>query len=90
MGRVAVVVVLKGPDVVSERQTVRGAVLAVWRALKRGGVLPDGGGIVLPVEYVNGEKSEYQVFGVDDVNAMIREGVLRVDVTGLSFGEKPE
>lgn len=88
MGRVAVVVVLEGPDAVTERQTREGAVLAVWRALKLGGVLPDSGGIVLPVEYINGEKAEYEVFGVDDVNIMIRERALSVDVTGRLFGEK--
>ena len=51
---------------------------------------PRDGGIFLPVEYINGEKSEYQVFGVDDVNTMVRERALRVDVTGFLFGEKPE
>lgn len=91
MARVAVVVVLEGPDAVSPAQSRRGATMAVMAALRAGAAQRDGlYGVWLTAEYINGEKTEYQVFGVDDVNTMIREGALAMDVTGWLFGEKPE
>lgn len=86
MGRVAVVVVLEGPDAVTERQTSRGAVVAVWQALRAGADQTHDIGMWLLVEYAHGEKVRFQVYGVDDVNTMIREGALSVNVTGFLFG----
>jgi len=87
MGRVAVVVVLEGPDAVTERQTCEGAVVAVVQAL-RGAALPKDGGIFLPVEYMNGEKAEYQVFGVEDANIMLRNRAVELTVTDVLFREE--
>lgn len=87
MGRVAVVVVLEGPDAVTERQTQEGAVVAVVQAL-RSAALPRDGGIFLPVEYMNGEKSEYQVFGVEDMNLMVRNRAVELVVTDVLFREE--
>ena len=79
--------VLEGPDAVTEQQTSRGAVLAVWRALRAGADETYNIGMRLPAEYTNGERVRFQVYGVDDVNTMIREGALSVNVTGRLFGE---
>lgn len=85
--RVAVVVLLEastdGGVSVDAKQARVGAMLAVLGALRAGAADVEGDSIFLEARYVNGKRTFFEVFGVDEVNVMFRERAVGVTVTDL-------